>query len=59
MFQSGLVSRAKMTMSGSRREQAVIDRALAGILNNIQFREYTENKEYIHALLPSSLPKQD
>jgi endoglucanase len=38
----------------SRPEQSVIDRALAGILNNIQLRECTENKGYIHALLPAS-----
>jgi endoglucanase len=37
-----------------RPEQPVIDRALAGILNNIQLRECTENKGYIRALLPSS-----
>jgi endoglucanase len=37
-----------------RPEQPVIDRALAGILTNIQIRECTENKGYIHALLPSS-----
>ncbi len=37
-----------------RPEQSVIDRALAGILNNIQLRECTENKAYIRALLPSS-----
>jgi endoglucanase len=37
-----------------RPEQAVIDRALAGILNNIQLRECTQNKGYIHALLPLS-----
>jgi hypothetical protein len=37
-----------------RPEQSTIDLALAGILNNIQFRECTENKGYIRALLPSS-----
>jgi hypothetical protein len=37
-----------------RPEQSVIDRALAGILNSIQFRECTENKGYIRALVPSS-----
>ncbi len=37
-----------------RPDQSVIDRALAGILNNIQFRECTQNKGYIRALLPSS-----
>lgn len=36
-----------------RPEQAVIEGALAGILNNIQFRECTQNPGYIHALLPS------
>jgi len=40
-----------------RPEQAVIDRALAGILNNIQLRECTQNKGYIHALLPSAFPE--
>jgi endoglucanase len=35
-----------------RLEQTVIDRALAGILNNIQFRECVPNDGYIHALLP-------
>ena len=39
-----------------RPEQAVIDRALAGILNNIPFRECTQNQGYIRALLPSSSP---
>jgi hypothetical protein len=37
-----------------RPEQSVIDRALAGILNSIQFRECTENKGYIRALVSSS-----
>jgi endoglucanase len=37
-----------------RPEQAVIDHAFAGILNNIQFRECVQNKGYIHALLPLS-----
>jgi endoglucanase len=38
-----------------RPEQPVIDGALTGILNNVQFRECTQNKGYIHALLsPSS-----
>ena len=35
-----------------RPEQSVIDRALAGILNNIQLRECKQNQGYIHALLP-------
>ena len=39
-----------------RPEQAVIDRALAGILNNIPFRECTQNQGYIRALLPASSP---
>jgi cellulase (glycosyl hydrolase family 5) len=38
-----------------RPEQTVIDRAFAGILNNIQLRECTQNKGYIRALLPSTL----
>ena len=42
-----------------RPEEAVIDRGLAGILSNIRFRECTENKGYIRALLPSTLPKHD
>src|ERR1700733_7894393 len=42
-----------------RPEQSVIDSALASILKNIQFRECTENKGYIHALLPLSWPRQD
>jgi endoglucanase len=37
-----------------RPEQAVIDHAFAGILNDIQFRECVQNKGYIHALLPLS-----
>ncbi len=37
-----------------RPEQPVIDRALAGILKNIQLSECTHNKGYIRALLPSS-----
>jgi endoglucanase len=37
-----------------RPEQAVIDHAFAGILNNIQFRECVQNKGYVHALLPLS-----
>jgi endoglucanase len=36
-----------------RPEQAVIDRALAGILNNIKLGECWQNKGYIHALLSS------
>lgn len=40
-----------------RPEQPVIDRALAGILTNIKLSECTENKGYIHALLPPSLPR--
>ena len=35
-----------------RPEQSVVDRALAGILNNIQLRECKQNQGYIHALLP-------
>jgi aryl-phospho-beta-D-glucosidase BglC (GH1 family) len=42
-----------------RPEQSVIDSALASILRNIQFRECTENKGYINALLPLSSPRQD
>jgi hypothetical protein len=42
-----------------RPEQPVIDRALAGILKNIPFRECTENKGYIHALLPLSSSRAD
>lgn len=37
-----------------RPDQAVIDRALEGILNNIRFSQCTINHGYIHALLPSS-----
>jgi endoglucanase len=37
-----------------RPEQEGIDRALAGILANIRFKECTENKGYIHALLPGA-----
>ena len=40
-----------------RPEQAAIDRALAGILNNIPFRECTQNQGYIRALLPASSPQ--
>jgi hypothetical protein len=40
-----------------RPEQSVIDRALAGILNNIQFRECTQNQGYIRALLPANSPQ--
>jgi endoglucanase len=39
-----------------RPEQTVIDHALEGVLNNIQFRECVPNKGYIHALLPSTYP---
>jgi endoglucanase len=42
-----------------RPEQPVIDRALAGILNNIQLRECNQNKGYIHALLPSGTPQTE
>ncbi len=42
-----------------RPEQAVIDRALAGILNNIKLSECRQNKGYIHALLPSSSPQAE
>jgi endoglucanase len=41
-----------------RPEQSVIDHALAGILNNIHFRECVQNKGYIHALLPASSPEE-
>jgi endoglucanase len=37
-----------------RPEQPVIDRALAGILKNIQLGECMQNKGYIRALLPRS-----
>jgi endoglucanase len=40
-----------------RPDQPAIDRAFAGILNNIQFRECLQNKGYIHALLPLSSPQ--
>jgi endoglucanase len=40
-----------------RPEQPVIDRALTGILTNIKLSECTENKGYIHALLPLALPR--
>ncbi|HEY1964616.1 MAG TPA: hypothetical protein VGG59_06785 [Acidobacteriaceae bacterium] len=40
-----------------RPEQAVIDRALAGILNNIQFRECGQNEGYIRGLLPAGSPE--
>jgi aryl-phospho-beta-D-glucosidase BglC (GH1 family) len=42
-----------------RPEQPVIDRALAGILNNIQLRECKQNQGYIHALLPSATPQTE
>jgi endoglucanase len=38
-----------------RPERSVVDRALAGILNNIQLRERRQNQGYIHALLPLAL----
>jgi len=42
-----------------RPEQSVIDRALAGILNNIQLRECKQNQGYIHALLPLATPQAE
>jgi endoglucanase len=39
-----------------RPEQEVIDRAFAGILNNIQLRQCRRNEGYIHALLPLYVP---
>jgi endoglucanase len=38
----------------SRPDQAVIDRAFASLLENIQFKRCTTNLGYVHALLPSS-----
>jgi endoglucanase len=38
----------------SRPDQAVIDRAIAGLLENIRFGHCTTNLGYVHALLPSS-----
>ena len=40
-----------------RPEQTAIDRAFAGILKNVQLSECAQNKAYIRALLPSSLPE--
>jgi aryl-phospho-beta-D-glucosidase BglC (GH1 family) len=62
-----IVQFAKLTRATSeeaprlkvRPEQPVIDRALAGILKNIPFRECTENKGYIHALLSLSSSRAD
>lgn len=42
-----------------RPEQSVIDRALAGILNNIQLRDCKQNQGYIHALLPLATPQAE
>jgi aryl-phospho-beta-D-glucosidase BglC (GH1 family) len=42
-----------------RPEQSVIDRSLAGILNNIQLRECKQNQGYIHALLPLATPRAE
>lgn len=42
-----------------RPEQSVIDRALAGILKNIQFPQCTPNHGYIHALLSLSSSRTD